>query len=73
MDIYGAFQFCALGILSTPFSFRFSSTNLNLQDRQILFLWTDLIFAGSHVSVLIHIKSLIPRYRLFMFDCGVLP
>jgi hypothetical protein len=73
MDIYGAFQVCALGILSTPLSVRLSRTYFNVQSRNVIFLWTCLNFSGRHVSIIGSMKSLILLYRSFMFDRRVLP
>ncbi|OTB01823.1 hypothetical protein M426DRAFT_74983 [Hypoxylon sp. CI-4A] len=46
MDVYGAFQFCTLGILAAPLTARISSTYFNDPARNIIFLWTSIILAG---------------------------
>jgi hypothetical protein len=58
MDIYGAFQFCALGLLTTPFSNRIMRIYFKYQARCVLLAWASLIFTGKHVSVIVHITSL---------------
>ncbi|KAK3303649.1 uncharacterized protein B0T15DRAFT_486999 [Chaetomium strumarium] len=50
MDIYGAFQFCAIGILTAPATVRLSRTYFNNPGRNVLFLWTMLI-ASNNLSV----------------------
>lgn len=46
LDIYGAFQLCALGILAAPLTARISRTYFNNPGRNIIFLWFGLILAG---------------------------
>ncbi|KIW00744.1 uncharacterized protein PV09_07728 [Verruconis gallopava] len=47
MDIYGAFQLCAIGILTAPPTVRLSKTYWNqVQGRNVIFVWTTLILAG---------------------------
>lgn len=46
MDIYGAFQLCALGILAAPLTARISRTYFNNPGRNIIFLWFGLTLAG---------------------------
>ncbi|KAK4234419.1 hypothetical protein C8A03DRAFT_18677 [Achaetomium macrosporum] len=46
MDIYGAFQFCTIGILTAPATVRLSKTYFNNPGRNVLFLWTMLVIAG---------------------------
>ncbi|KAF1936409.1 hypothetical protein EJ02DRAFT_359169 [Clathrospora elynae] len=46
MDIYGAFQFCAIGILAAPLTVRLSRTYFYDPGRNIIFLWTILILVG---------------------------
>ncbi|KAK0630519.1 hypothetical protein B0T17DRAFT_489520, partial [Bombardia bombarda] len=46
MDIYGAFQFCSIGILAAPATARLSSTYFNEPGRNSIFLWTGLVLAG---------------------------
>lgn len=46
MDIYGAFQFCSIGILAAPLTVRLSRTYFYDPGRNIIFLWTILILMG---------------------------
>lgn len=46
MDVYGAFQLCAIGILTAPVTVRLSQTYFNNPGRDIIFLWTGLLLAG---------------------------
>ncbi|KAI1504767.1 hypothetical protein F5X99DRAFT_370917 [Biscogniauxia marginata] len=46
MDIYGAFQICAIGILAAPVTVRLSRTYFFDPGRNIIFLWTGVILAG---------------------------
>ncbi|CAL5869284.1 uncharacterized protein PFLUO_LOCUS3512 [Penicillium psychrofluorescens] len=46
MDVYGAFQLCAIGILTAPATVRLSKTYFNNPGRDIIFLWTGLLLAG---------------------------
>ena len=46
MDIYGAFQECAIGILAAPLTVRISATYFNTPGRNIIFLWTTIVLAG---------------------------
>jgi hypothetical protein len=46
MDVYGAFQFCAIGVLAAPVTVKLSSTYFNDRGRNIIFLWTILLLAG---------------------------
>lgn len=47
MDIYGAFQFCSIGILAAPVTARLSTTYFENPGRNAIFLWTGLIFSGG--------------------------
>lgn len=47
MDIYGAFQFCSIGILAAPLSVRISRTYFENPGRNIIFLWTGIVLAGK--------------------------
>ena len=47
MDIYGAFQLCAIGILAGPVTVRLSRTYFNDPGRNTIFVWTILILAGK--------------------------
>lgn len=46
MDIYGAFQLCAIGILAGPATVKMSKTYFNTPGRNLIFLWTGLILSG---------------------------
>ncbi|KAJ5342071.1 hypothetical protein N7541_011195 [Penicillium brevicompactum] len=46
MDVYGAFQLCAIGILTAPATVRLSQTYFNNPGRDIIFIWTVLLLAG---------------------------
>ncbi|KAJ5246461.1 hypothetical protein N7468_001444 [Penicillium chermesinum] len=46
MDVYGAFQLCAIGILTAPATVRLSATYFHNPGREIIFLWTGLLLAG---------------------------
>jgi hypothetical protein len=47
LDIYGAFQMCAIGILTAPATVRLSNTYFNNPGRNVLFVWTMLVVAGT--------------------------
>ncbi|KAL9619206.1 MAG: hypothetical protein Q9160_006141 [Pyrenula sp. 1 TL-2023] len=47
MDVYGAFQFCSIGILTAPVTVRLSRTYFNDPGRNVIFLWTSLVLAGK--------------------------
>lgn len=55
MDIYGALQFCSIGILAAPVTVKLSSTFFYDPGRNIIFLWTGLILSG---------KIRLPQYRI---------
>lgn len=46
MDVFGAFQICAIAILAAPLTVRLSRTYFYDPGRNIIFLWTILILAG---------------------------
>lgn len=46
MDIYGAFQLCAIGILAAPVTVKLSSTYFSDPRRNIIFAWTILLLTG---------------------------
>ncbi|KAK4128036.1 hypothetical protein N657DRAFT_606994 [Parathielavia appendiculata] len=80
MDIYGAFQLCAIGILTAPASVRLSKTYFNLAGRNVMFIWTMLVVAGllaltveffrAHSSPCIDDGSGHPLYHGSMFPYG---
>ncbi|KAG5931025.1 hypothetical protein E4U53_001988, partial [Claviceps sorghi] len=47
LDIYGAFQLCAIGILAAPVTVRLSRTYFYEPGRNTIFLWAGLILAGE--------------------------
>ncbi|KAI1099295.1 hypothetical protein F4804DRAFT_86966 [Jackrogersella minutella] len=46
MDVYGAFQFCSIGILAAPLTVRISRTYFYDPGRNIIFIWTGIVLAG---------------------------
>lgn len=46
MDIFGAFQLCAIGILAAPVTVMMSRTYFNDPGRNTIFLWTGLLLVG---------------------------
>jgi len=46
MDVFGAFQLCALGVLAAPVTVRRSTTYFNNKGRNIIFVWCLLVLAG---------------------------
>ncbi|KAJ5946826.1 hypothetical protein N7454_003665 [Penicillium verhagenii] len=57
MDVYGAFQLCAIGILTAPATVKLSKTYFNSQGRNIIFLWTVLQLAGLLSLIVEFIRS----------------
>ncbi|ROW03449.1 hypothetical protein VSDG_01533 [Cytospora chrysosperma] len=47
MDVYGAFQFCAIGVLAGPSTVKLSKTYFNTPGRNMIFAWTVLVLAGD--------------------------
>ncbi|KAK2762877.1 hypothetical protein FQN54_001052 [Arachnomyces sp. PD_36] len=50
MDVYGAFQLCAIGIMTAPVTVRRSRTYFYDPGRNTIFMWTGLILAGNSIS-----------------------
>ena len=50
MDIYGAFQFCAIGVLAANLTVLKSSTYFFDPGRNIIFVWTTLVLMGKNVN-----------------------
>lgn len=50
MDVYGAFQLCAIGILVAPATVRLSRTYFYDPGRNAIFLWAGIILAGEHTT-----------------------
>lgn len=46
MDVYGALQLCAIGVLAGPVTVKLSQTYFNAPGRNLIFLWTTMILAG---------------------------
>ncbi|KAF2853558.1 hypothetical protein T440DRAFT_389978 [Plenodomus tracheiphilus IPT5] len=62
LDLYGAFQFCAIGILAAPLTVRISRTYFYDPGRNIIFLWTILLLMGL-------ISLCVEFYRVSPTDC----
>ncbi|KAK7936156.1 hypothetical protein PG985_001651 [Apiospora marii] len=62
MDVYGAFQLCTIGILAAPVTVRWSKTYFYDPARNLIFLWTALIFAGL-------LSLTVEFYRLEPIEC----
>jgi hypothetical protein len=50
LDIYGALQLCAIGVLTAPASVRLSNTYFNSEGRSIIFVWSMLVLAGKYAN-----------------------
>ncbi|RYP72541.1 hypothetical protein DL771_004181 [Monosporascus sp. 5C6A] len=44
MDVYGAFQLCSIGVLAAPVAVQFSRTYFFDPARNLIFLWSSLLF-----------------------------
>jgi hypothetical protein len=64
MDVFGAFQFCAIAILAAPLTVRLSRTYFYDPGRNIIFLWTVLILAGL-------MALCVEFYRASPSDCRI--
>ncbi|ODH45499.1 hypothetical protein GX48_08423, partial [Paracoccidioides brasiliensis] len=60
MDIFGAFQLCAIGILTAPVAVRVSRTYFNDPGRNLISLWTLLVLAGL-LSLAVEFFRIQPR------------
>ena len=60
MDVYGAFQLCAIGVLTAPVTVRLSQTYFNNPGRDLIFLWTVLLLAGL-LSLTVEFIRLTPK------------
>jgi len=47
MDIFGAFQLCAIGILAAPITVKLSRTYFNDPGRNAIFVWTIMVLIGE--------------------------
>ncbi|KAF4338676.1 hypothetical protein FBEOM_7444 [Fusarium beomiforme] len=64
MDIFGAFQLCAIGILAAPVTVMLSKTYFNDPGRNTIFLWTFLLLIGL-------LSMTIEFYRIQTHDCTI--
>ncbi|EMD86970.1 hypothetical protein COCC4DRAFT_141046 [Bipolaris maydis ATCC 48331] len=64
LDIFGAFQVCAIGILAAPLTVRLSRTYFYTPGRNIIFLWTILILMGL-------LALCVEFYRVTPTDCSI--
>ncbi|CCT67744.1 uncharacterized protein FFUJ_14757 [Fusarium fujikuroi IMI 58289] len=62
MDIFGAFQLCAIGILAAPVTVMLSKTYFNDPGRNTIFLWTFLLLIGL-------LSMTIEFYRIETHSC----
>ncbi|KAK3333010.1 hypothetical protein B0T19DRAFT_416941 [Cercophora scortea] len=62
MDVYGAFQFCSIGIVAVPVTVRLSQTYFHNPGRNTIFLWTALMIAGL-------LSLTVEFFRISTFDC----
>ncbi|KAF4975767.1 hypothetical protein FZEAL_7483 [Fusarium zealandicum] len=62
MDIFGAFQLCAIGILAAPVTVMLSRTYFNDPGRNTIFAWTFLLLVGL-------LCMTIEFYRIQTTDC----
>ncbi|OLN88030.1 hypothetical protein CCHL11_00184 [Colletotrichum chlorophyti] len=46
VDVYGALQFCTIGILAVPITVKVSDTYFHERGRNTVFVWTGLLLAG---------------------------
>jgi hypothetical protein len=64
LDIFGAFQVCAIGILAAPLTVRLSRTYFYTPGRNIIFVWTILILVGL-------LALCVEFYRVTPTDCSI--
>ncbi|KAM0544541.1 hypothetical protein ACHAPJ_011758 [Fusarium lateritium] len=64
MDIFGAFQLCAIGILAAPVTVMLSKTYFNDPGRNTIFLWTFLLLIGL-------LCMTVEFYRIQTHDCTI--
>ena len=62
MDVYGAFQFCAIGALVGPVTVRISGTYNDEAGRNAIFLWAIVVLAGL-------LSLTVEFYRINSFRC----
>ena len=62
MDVFGAFQFCAIGILAAPVTIMLSSTYFEHAGRNIIFVWSGIILSGL-------LSLTVEFYRIRTHDC----
>ncbi|EXV06647.1 hypothetical protein X797_001367 [Metarhizium robertsii] len=68
MDIYGAFQLCAIGILAAPVTVRLSRTYFYDPGRNTIFLWAGLILSGKFCRRLLSLT--VEFYRARSITCS---
>jgi hypothetical protein len=61
MDVYGAFQLCAIGILAAPVTVKVSGTYFNDPGRNAIFVWTILLLAGEVFIRTGDLRLMLPR------------
>jgi len=52
LDIFGAFQIIAIGVLAAPITIRYSRTYMNLPGKNLVFVWILLNLAGQSCELL---------------------
>ncbi|KAI6910035.1 hypothetical protein KC318_g1365 [Hortaea werneckii] len=62
LDIYGAFQFCAIAILVAPMTARVSSTYFKDHGRNAIFVWSVFVVAGL-------LSLIVEFFRIETFHC----
>uniref|UniRef100_A0A8H7K474 Uncharacterized protein n=1 Tax=Bionectria ochroleuca TaxID=29856 RepID=A0A8H7K474_BIOOC len=62
MDIYGAFQYCSIGVVVAPITVRLSRTYLYDPGRNAIFVWVGLLLAGL-------LSLTVTFYRTQTFSC----
>ena len=76
MDVFGAFQLCAIGVLAAPVNVRLSKKYFNDPGRNAIFGWSALLLAGKYRSLVIHPHHaslpLIAAFRTAKLDGRVL-
>lgn len=50
MDLYGALQFCSIGILAVPITVKESETFFKEKGRNTVYVWTGLLLAGKRIT-----------------------
>jgi len=58
LDVYGAFQLCAVGALAAPVTVRVSRTYFHQPGRNTIFVWASIVLAGERLPWPKHLGSL---------------